>query len=217
MAMPPPESLRSRRQSAAGELAVAAPVRLPFRHALGVRGPEGVQRDGADGPDAAGLDDLLGELHHRGVLVVVRREHHPAMRARGVDQRARLGHAGGERLLAEHVDAALQRGKRDLRVRVWRRGDVDEVELRLAREQVAKARVQPRFRNGRPSRFQPRRGDVRDGDDLDVLALQVRRVVPLPGDETEADDRSLQHPLSSEFGRACTRQRSCGKAPRPPL
>src|SRR5207248_8318308 len=103
---------------------------------------------------------------------------------------------GGERLLAEDVHAALEREKRDLRVRVRRSGDVDEVELCFPGEQGAEVRIEARLRRRGPRRVQARRTDVGDGDDLDVGALQIRRMMSLPRDEPEAGDRTFEHPPS---------------------
>src|SRR5439155_20475358 len=98
---------------------------------------------------------------------------------------------GGQRLFAEDVDAAGQRRERDLRVDVGRRGDVDEIELRLFREELLPGGIETRTGRGGAGCVEPRRAQVRERDDLDVRALLVGGKVPFSRDETEADDGAL--------------------------
>ncbi len=115
--------------AAAGVAPLAPPVGPPLGDAAGVRVAEGVQRDERDLPDRAGGEDAAHGLHDRRVLVVVAGEEHALRPAGVVEQALGLLHGRRERLLAEHVQAAIEGGVRDRGVVAGRRGDVDEVEL----------------------------------------------------------------------------------------
>ncbi len=82
--------------------------------------------------DPALLDQLLGQRDRRDAAVG-EADHRPhAVRGRtvgGGGHRLRLGDRVGERLLAEHVLAGLERGDGDLRVGVAGRADVDQVDV----------------------------------------------------------------------------------------
>ena len=77
-------------------------------------------------------DDVARELDHREARVGERDAENaaPAPRYRAEFLRLREGHR--ERLLAHHVEARLERGLRDLVVRVVRRADGDEVRFSAA-------------------------------------------------------------------------------------
>src|SRR5438445_745494 len=113
------------------------------------------------------------------------------------------------------VRTAPQGCERDLRVRVGRRADVDEIERGLLRQQLAPARVQPRAGRHRARRFQPGGRDVRDGDDLHVLAGEIGGVVSLARDESEPDHGALQH--LSPMLRAFALRPSPAKPAPPPM
>ena len=65
------------------------------------------------------------------VPIVVGREHHAGFLG-GSDHGVTLGGGDGQRLLANHMATGLETLQRELRVRVVRRDDRDEVDIRLA-------------------------------------------------------------------------------------
>ena len=79
------------------------------------------------------LGDEVPQEGHRGHAAVGEADHraHSALGGAGGGIRHRLGlfDRVGERLLAQHVLAGLERGDRDLGVRVARRDDVDDVDV----------------------------------------------------------------------------------------
>ena len=98
--------------------------------------------DPALGDEPAGQRDRrhpsVGEADHRAYAVL-------RSPLGGRDHRLGLGDGVGQRLLAEHVLARLERGDRDLGVRVPRRADVDEVDVRRStrRRQSVSVSSQP--------------------------------------------------------------------------
>jgi hypothetical protein len=174
---------------------LAPPVGPPLLDALGVRVAERLQGDQRDPADGVGVEDAAHRLDDRRVLVVVAGEDDALHAARVVEEAPRLLDRGGERLLAEHVQPAIEGGVRDLRVGGGRRADVDEVEpARLLLQQLDVALVDARLRIGRARRVAAGGADVRDGVDLQRRTVlgegRVRGAVPLRGDEPVADDRT---------------------------
>ena len=107
----------------------------PPRHGRGRVGDPVLQVLGADVPDVAEPpvgDELAGQADRRHAPVG-EADHRPDPAGRGL--LGRLGHRlglrdrVGQRLLAEHVLAGLERGDGDLGVRVTRGADVDQVDV----------------------------------------------------------------------------------------
>ena len=87
-----------------------------------------------DAAQRAGRHQPLRQGHRRHAPVVEPDEGLAARARRGVCHALGVGERAGERLLAGHVLAGLERGDRLLRVHVVRGGDVDQADLRgLAR------------------------------------------------------------------------------------
>jgi len=175
--------------AAARQAPLAPPVGAEAGHPLGVRVAEGLQRHEMDLADAPAVQDRAHRLDDRRVAVVVTGVN-DALGAGGAAQHgARLVDRRRERLLAQHVQAAIEAGERHRGVVGGRRGHVDEVEPPpLAVEErlivVVDPRLGPVGAGGSPPLF----GDVGDGDDVDVSALPIPRGVPLLHDEPVADD-----------------------------
>ena len=104
-------------------------VALPGRRAAEGRGAHRARRaDGARGQHLGRMHDLREE-HHAGRA----HEHEPAL-GRCVADRARLGDAAGERLLAVDVLAGGERGERHLGVQADRREVEDGVDRGVAQQ-----------------------------------------------------------------------------------
>ena len=122
--------------------------------------------------------------------VVERDLEHAARAVRGIHHRLRLGRGARDRLLAEHVDARVQRADRDRGVQEGRDGDADDVEVAVG-DEVLPVAVEP--------------GDAvllaevgaravlhaGDGDELDAGEGVVRVHVLLAG-PAEADDAGAE-------------------------
>ena len=117
--------------------------------------------------------------------VVAGRVHEPALRGR-VDQRPALRGRDRERLLADDVHPALERGERLLGVDVVRRADVEDVDV-LGVEQLDEIGVRPAFAEG--LRALERAPAHRR--DLDADRPQRDRVDA--ADVARADDRGARH------------------------
>jgi hypothetical protein len=172
----------------AAERRVEPPVdRVRIAGRGGLR-PKRLPRDARDLPDRALLHELDAALDDRRVMPVVHR----------VDDAASLlgkpGHPrqvigrDDERLLAEHVEAALQRATHQEAVARGRCADIDEVE-RLVREKVFDRVVPARRRQPRLGGLSTRGLGVTEGDDLDIVAAGPARQVAFDGDVAQADDR----------------------------
>ena len=109
---------------------------------------------------------------------------------RGAANLADLGEIEGERLLAEHVIAALERFEHGRRVAPRRRGDVDEVELGLGLGGRREIGVDPQARNRGERLGALFLGGLDDGRDLEARRLPEAGQVGFGGDLAEADDRA---------------------------
>ena len=113
----------------------------------------------------------------------------PLRRATRTDL-ADLAEIEGERLLAEHMEAAIERLDHDRSVEARRRGDVDEVELRLRFHRRSEIAVGPRA-GQRGERSSPLRfGGLDHGRDLEGRRRPEARQVRFGGNPAEADDRT---------------------------
>ncbi len=158
-----------------------------------VRRAERVERDEVDRTELAGREDVVDRADDRRVLVVVRREEYAADLLRMIEERARVGGGRRDRLLAEHVEAVLERGVRDRGVVARRRRDVDKVEAAgLGGEQGLGVRVDARARQELARLVATDRAHVGDRDDLEgVPRCEVGRDVAFLGDEAEPDEGTL--------------------------
>ena len=125
------------------------------------------------------------QCQHGGIEAnVVIHGKHAVAAPRQLHELGRFTRVHGERLLAHHMLAGAQRGRRHLEVKAVRRGDVDGVDLR-AGQQLAIVGERPR--NGQPLGGLSHEGilvaDGRDGDAQPTQRLDVDRA-----DESGADD-----------------------------
>ena len=110
-------------------------VQPPAHRGGGVGDPvlEVLRADVPHGADPALLDQPAGQRDGRDAAVGEADHRHgrraAAARSAAVGHRLGLGDGVGERLLAEHVLARVERGDRDLGVGVARRADVDQVDV----------------------------------------------------------------------------------------
>ena len=101
----------------------------------------------ADGAESPARDQALRLLHHRIAGVVVGETEEPSARLDPIADRERLRQIERHRLVADHVEAALERGHRHRMVEVVGGHDGDEVDavrrspLRLSIDHLAPRRV----------------------------------------------------------------------------
>jgi hypothetical protein len=162
-----------------------------------VRGTERIERHQVDRADLARLEHLADRLDHRRMLVVVRGEEH-ALGGRGVvEHRPRVGGTRRDRLLAEHVQAVLERGVGDGGVIARGCRDIDEVQpAGLGGQQRLGIGIDPGLRENL-TRLVPAGGaDVRHRNDLDLVAgsaigTEISGDMPVLGNESKPDEGTL--------------------------
>src|SRR5262249_57792621 len=114
--------------AAAGDPFSPAPGGPPLGDAARESIAEGAQSDGTNCADAPALKDRADGFDHRRMLVVVTRENNPAHRCRRLEQERCLADGWRQRLFAQHVQAALERGAGDFAEIRWGGAEIDEVE-----------------------------------------------------------------------------------------
>ena len=156
-----------------------------------------------DVSDLAARDDLAGELHH-GVLEIGE-PHQRACPGRGrrVAHRARRGGIDRKGFLAVHGLARLEGREGHLGMERIRRGDRDDVDLRVAGElpPVSGRSREPERVGGAPRR---RFVDVRE-----EMELGLDGQVEQPGHGAERVRVALPHEPGADESDACHRLRPC--------
>jgi hypothetical protein len=124
----------------------------------------------------------------------MRREEHPLGGEGMVEHRPRVGGAGRDRLLAEHVQPMLERRMGDRRMVAGRGGDVDEVELAgLGGQQRLGVRVDAGMGENLTRPLPAGSAHIRHRGDVDVVGSgEIGRHVALLGDESEPDEGTLE-------------------------
>ncbi len=175
------------------ELLVHAPVGVPGAQepVLQVRAVQQAQRTGLPARDA------LARLTHRRVVAVDERHGRVAPRLRrDVDEPLRAGGVECQRLLADHVLPLRQRGLGERQVKVVRRADVDNVDVRIADELFGRREVPLSAELGRrrASRLRRRGGDA----DQPCSRESSRPCVHLADEPGSCDRRAEElHPCGS--------------------
>ncbi len=147
------------RARGAAQLLVHAPVGVvgAQKPVLEVRAVQQAKRTGLPARDA------LARLAHRRVVAVDERHGRlPSRLRRDVDEPLRSGGVERERLLADHVLPRCQRSLGERQVKVVRRADVDDVDVRIADQLFGRCEVPLGAELGgrRLSRLRRRGGDA---------------------------------------------------------